>query len=61
VDKVQIECKGGKGGNGCISFEKLTPVKKRPTGGSGGTGGNVHLVTDKVRRYAHYHSTDGWE
>ena len=48
MDKVQIECRGGRGGNGCISFERLSPTKKRPTGGSGGYGGNVYLVTDKT-------------
>ena len=47
VDKVQIECRGGKGGNGCVSFLRLSPTKKRPSGGSGGQGGNVYIVADQ--------------
>ena len=47
VDKVQIEVKGGRGGNGCVSYEVLSPGKKRPSGGSGGKGGNVFVVADR--------------
>jgi GTPase len=46
VDKVKIEVKGGKGGDGCVSFEGLSPGRKRPSGGSGGKGGNVYVVAD---------------
>lgn len=38
--------KGGNGGDGCVSFEGLSPGKKRPDGGSGGRGGNVYIVAD---------------
>lgn len=47
VDKVQIEVKGGRGGNGCVSYEVLSPGRKRPSGGSGGKGGNVFVVADR--------------
>lgn len=47
VDRVQIEVKGGRGGNGCVSFEVLSPGRKRPSGGSGGKGGNVYVVADR--------------
>ena len=29
VDKVIVEARGGKGGNGCVSFEVLSPSKRR--------------------------------
>lgn len=44
VERVQIEVKAGRGGNGCISHEVLSPGKKRPNGGNGGRGGNVYIV-----------------
>lgn len=47
VDKVRVEVKGGKGGNGCVSYDVLAPGKKRPSGGSGGKGGNVYIVADR--------------
>lgn len=47
VDRAQIEVKGGKGGNGCVSYEELSPGKKKPSGGNGGIGGNVYIIADK--------------
>mmetsp|Transcript_15190 Transcript_15190/g.14587 ORF Transcript_15190/g.14587 Transcript_15190/m.14587 type:complete len:171 (-) Transcript_15190:7-519(-) len=47
MDKAQIEVSGGRGGNGCMSFEVLTPGQKSPTGGNGGAGGNVYIVADR--------------
>ena len=47
VDRVQIEVKGGRGGNGCVSYEVLSPGRKRPSGGSGGKGGSVFVVADR--------------
>eukprot|EP00638_Chattonella_subsalsa_P012335 CAMPEP_0117810032 /NCGR_PEP_ID=MMETSP0948-20121206/21126_1 /TAXON_ID=44440 /ORGANISM="Chattonella subsalsa, Strain CCMP2191" /LENGTH=419 /DNA_ID=CAMNT_0005646029 /DNA_START=186 /DNA_END=1445 /DNA_ORIENTATION=+ len=41
VDKTRVTLIGGKGGNGCISFETPIPAKKVPSGGHGGQGGNV--------------------
>lgn len=47
VDYVEVFCKGGDGGNGCVSFrrEKYVP-RGGPDGGDGGKGGDVVLVAD---------------
>jgi GTP-binding protein len=46
LDTVQIECRGGKGGQGCVSWQALSPGKKKPDGGNGGKGGSVYIVGD---------------
>jgi GTPase len=45
IDRVKIEVRSGKGGDGCISFlqEKNMP-KGGPDGGNGGKGGSVFLL-----------------
>ncbi|MBW1972328.1 MAG: GTPase ObgE [Deltaproteobacteria bacterium] len=50
VDKARIFVKGGKGGDGCISFlrERFRP-RGGPDGGNGGDGGNVLIRADKQK------------
>ena len=47
IESVQLQVTGGKGGNGCVSYETLAPGKKRPNGGNGGRGGNVYILADR--------------
>jgi len=42
IDEVKIKLSGGKGGNGCVAFNK-NKHEKGPTGGDGGNGGSVYL------------------
>ena len=47
IDEVQVSFISGDGGDGCSSFrrEKFVP-KGGPSGGDGGKGGNVILISD---------------
>ncbi len=47
IDEAWILVKAGNGGSGCGSFEKMRGKRYgRPTGGDGGSGGDVVLVAD---------------
>jgi len=47
IDRVQITCKAGSGGNGVVSWRKEKYIPKGgPFGGNGGKGGSVILEAD---------------
>jgi len=67
LDEVRIFVRGGRGGNGCVSFrrEKYVP-KGGPDGGDGGDGGSVYLEATRhlrtlidLRYQIHYYAENG--
>lgn len=47
VDRVEIVCQAGDGGNGCLSFRREAHVPRGgPDGGDGGDGGSVIIKAD---------------
>jgi len=48
IDEAVIHVRGGRGGNGCLSFRREKHVPRGgPDGGGGGGGGHVILVADE--------------
>ena len=45
IDRIRVKAISGKGGDGCMSFDRQ-PSKPRgpPDGGNGGNGGDVMIV-----------------
>ncbi len=54
LDEIRISVRGGKGGQGCMSFrrEKYVP-RGGPDGGDGGDGGAVILLADPMESSLH--------
>ncbi|OGR89907.1 MAG: hypothetical protein A2992_00805 [Elusimicrobia bacterium RIFCSPLOWO2_01_FULL_59_12] len=67
IDFARISVRGGRGGNGCVSFRREKYVDKGgPDGGNGGAGGDVFLRADPQIRslldltyQPHYFAEDG--
>ncbi len=61
VDRVKIELRAGKGGNGAVSFRREKHIPKGgPDGGDGGKGGDIIIEADEkvgtlVELYNHPH------
>ncbi|WP_146511168.1 GTPase ObgE [Thalassoglobus neptunius] len=48
VDRVEILCQAGDGGNGCMSFRREAHVARGgPDGGDGGNGGSLFITADQ--------------
>jgi GTP-binding protein len=48
VDRVEILCQAGDGGNGCVSFRREAHVPRGgPDGGDGGHGGSIIIRADQ--------------
>lgn len=66
-DRARIHVKGGRGGDGCVSFRREAHVPRGgPDGGDGGRGGDVLLTCDdslrdleSFRRRAHFRAGRG--
>lgn len=48
IDRVEIDCRAGDGGKGCVSFRREAFIPRGgPDGGDGGDGGHVILRADE--------------
>src|SRR5690242_17534993 len=67
IDFARISVRGGRGGNGCVSFRREKYVAMGgPDGGNGGRGGDVFLSVDAQKKslldlayQPHYFASDG--
>lgn len=67
IDHTRITVRGGRGGDGCLSFRREKYIDMGgPDGGNGGRGGDVYLVADQRRKSLldltykpHFHALDG--
>ena len=67
IDHARITVRGGRGGDGCMSFRREKYVDMGgPDGGNGGRGGDVYIVADPRRKSLldltyrpHFHALDG--
>lgn len=62
VDEITIHCRGGDGGNGCLSFRREAHVPRGgPDGGDGGHGGCVIVeATNDLSNLAHLIGQKHW-
>jgi len=62
VDQIELYCKAGDGGNGCLSFRREAHVPRGgPDGGDGALGGNVIVeATKDLSNLAHLLSHKHW-
>ncbi|WGH25068.1 MAG: 50S ribosome-binding GTPase [Candidatus Shikimatogenerans bostrichidophilus] len=54
LDNINIICKSGNGGHGCVHFYKTNKKIGKPDGGNGGNGGNIIFIGNK-NLYTLYH------
>jgi GTP-binding protein len=67
IDHARITVRGGRGGDGCMSFRREKYVDMGgPDGGNGGRGGDVYIIADPRRKSLldltyrpHFHALDG--
>ncbi len=62
IDQIELLCKAGDGGNGCLSFRREAHVPRGgPDGGNGAYGGSVVVQADKnLTNLAHLLSHKHW-
>ena len=63
IDEITLYCRGGDGGNGCLSFRREANVPRGgPDGGDGGAGGGVILEADSnLTNLAHLIGHKHWK